>query len=170
MNETILTEIPLNGQRYFVEQDKGWLYLTRCLSECGGCEHYTTDCKEHHADGDFYCDRERPDVPDTYDFCDYISTEDYPEFTEQEVQMINKLIAEDDPEWLELSDTSTLPDKPRGYFTVIIKYDNGVTSKCVAFPTFRDAEEYAALKWSGNKSAKVVIQSSTQPDFCVEYP
>ena len=56
------------------------------------------------------------------------------------------------------------------YFTVILEYADGTPTKRVAFTTFSEAEEYAALKWDDNKSAKITIQSSTHPDFCVEYP
>lgn len=100
----LVLEVTLNGHRYFVEQaSDGWVYLTRCMEKCGGCPHYEAeDCNEFSSDYIFKCDREDPDVPDCYDFCEYIRPEDYPEFTEDEVNMINRLIAENDPEYQDL--------------------------------------------------------------------
>lgn len=88
-------EITLNGHRYFLELAKGWVYLTRCMEECEGCPHYEAeDCNEFSSDYIFECDREDPDVPDCYDFCAHITTEDYPEFTVEEISYINSLVDE----------------------------------------------------------------------------
>ena len=91
-----LCEITLNSHRYFVEQaSDGWVYLTRCMEECEGCPHYELeDCDEFSSDYIFTCDREKPDVPDTYDFNEHITAEEYPEFTAKEIDYINSLVDE----------------------------------------------------------------------------
>lgn len=163
MGISLLETIKLQGYEYFIEyDDSGNLFLTRCLSECGDCEHYETDCHEHnYPDGDFYCDRERPDVPDTYDIYDYISEEDYPELSEDERQRINKLLANADPEFRELLNSEEV-------LVVVTTQDGSRWFLCSqemlidVLGTHRDDPDYLSIRVTGSSGIYELERNDTK--------
>lgn len=91
--------IRISTYEYAIELSRGWVHLTRYLSECTRCPHQSV-CKTWTADYTYSdCDYVALSIngcllSDTYDFDKEITQEEYPEFSKDEVTILNEIITD----------------------------------------------------------------------------